>query len=174
MLGLIAQLALALAPTAPAIDPSTVTSDSALSTAAWWEKITVTMGGDGKAQSCRYESSTAGNMAKPCKVVGGESASAKEGTKGELSTITFERRFDPGKPGAVAIATGDTLLGREVMSLAIDAAGKVSGCRTVAVSGNMSLQYGCDEASAEKFEASAAALAGFMTISVYGHSEHVA
>ncbi len=174
MFGLIA--ALALAPTAPAIDPSTVTSDAALPVGAWWEKITVTMDGNGKAQSCKYESSTAANASKPCKVVGGNGAatSAKDGTKGELSTITFERRFDPSRPGAAAIATGDTLLGREVMSLAIDAAGKVSGCKTVAVTGNMSLQYGCDEASAEKFEASAAALAGFMTISVYGHSEHVA
>jgi hypothetical protein len=174
MLGLIA--ALALAPTAPAIDPSTVTSGAALPIGAWWEKITVTMDADGKTQSCKYESSTASNATKPCKVVGGAEGAtpAKAAGKGELSTITFERRFDPSRPGAAAVATGDTLLGREVMSLAIDAAGKVSGCKTLAVTGNMSLEYGCDEASAEKFEAGAAALAGFMTISVYGHSEHVA
>ena len=66
------------------------------------------------------------------------------------------------------------------MALAIDAAGTVKGCKVVSTEGSLPPQYGCNEASAERFDASAttthaqvSARAGYMTVLVYGHSEHV-
>ena len=64
------------------------------------------------------------------------------------------------------------------MALAIDDAGKVSGCRIVATSGETGVAYGCNEVAAEHFEASASSNSpprreGYMTILVYGHTEHV-
>jgi hypothetical protein len=64
------------------------------------------------------------------------------------------------------------------MSLAIDGAGKVSGCKVIAATGDTGLTYGCEDVAAERFATSAPATAGpqrqgFMTILVYGHTEHV-
>jgi hypothetical protein len=155
---------------------------------AWWEKVTVKMTGDGEAQNCQYSTSRSGSPQADCKVVGASglaaqsassatSSSAKDG----VTTITFERRFNPGAsaPGEAQLQPGEKLLGKEVMALAIDHAGKVSGCRVVDTSGETGLAYGCDEATDETFEAATAAPSatdhrlGFMTILVYGHNEHV-
>jgi len=79
----------------------------------------------------------------------------------------------------MVLEPGETLLGGRVMSLAIDARGAVQNCEVVATSGAVTPQYGCADLSAERFEASAAASAGappregYMSIIVYGHSEHV-
>jgi hypothetical protein len=50
----------------------------------------------------------------------------------------------------------------------------------VSTSGSVTPQYGCDEAAAERFDASAVTARAraperevYMTILVYGHSEHV-
>ena len=164
---------LLVATPAAAISPS-------LSVGPWWEKITVTMASDGKAQACRYETSMAAAGSKDCKVVGADGLAAQVSAKDQHATITFERRFTPGGavPSDAAIGPADKLLGRQVMALAIDGAGKVSGCKVVATSGDTGVAYGCDEAAAEHFEASAASNAassreGYMTILVYGHTEHV-
>ena len=143
------------------------------------------MTSDGEAQHCQYSSSRPGSAQPDCKVVSAglapqaassPSPSAKDG----VTTITFERRFSPGSapPTDANLATGEKLLGKEVMALAIDHTGKVSGCRIVDTSGETGLAYGCDEATSETFEASAPAATpdhrlGFMTIMVYGHKEHV-
>ena len=73
---------------------------------------------------------------------------------------------------------GNMLLGQQVMSLSIGAKGAVDGCQVVASSGDMKPTYGCKEASAEKFQAGVrtgepASRQAYMTILVYGHSEHV-
>jgi hypothetical protein len=126
--------ALALATViAPAALAATATATSpALSTTAWWERVTVTLAGDGKTQSCRYEASKAPTGDKQCQVVGSENLTAQNvsATKGETATIPFERSFHPGAapPADNNLQTGDTLLGRQVRALAIDPAGKVSGC----------------------------------------------
>jgi hypothetical protein len=67
-----------------------------------------------------------------------------------------------------------------VMALAIDPRGEVMTCKVVSESGSMRPQYGCAEATAERFEASAGSMRttkppreGYMTVIVYGHSEHV-
>src|SRR3954447_24122088 len=70
----IAALALATA-MAPALGASTSPS---LSTGAWWERVTVTLTGDGKAQTCRYETSTAPTGPKQCKVVGTDATGAQQ------------------------------------------------------------------------------------------------
>jgi hypothetical protein len=169
-------LASSAIPVAAASIPSS-TGSSVLSTAPWWEKVTVTMAGDGKTQSCKYEASTAAS-GKACDVDDTDAASAKPTTKGEVTKITFERRFNPGAtPTQEAMQVGDKLLGKQVMALAIDGGGKVSNCKIVDASGDMTPAYGCEEASAEHFEATKAAAQtrqGFMTILIYGHSEHVA
>ena len=66
------------------------------------------------------------------------------------------------------------------MALGIDPHGAVKTCKVVSEAGTMKPDYGCDQATAEHFEASAAGpraaaanREGYMTIVVYGHSEHV-
>jgi hypothetical protein len=160
---------------------TTASSGDALSsTIPWWERVTVTIAGDGKPQSCRFESSLKPDGAKDCVVEGSQAALAHgSGAKEEYTRITFERRFDPGPQSrAASLEAGDMLLGRQVMALAIDSAGSVKGCKILAASGAMTPTYGCEEASTEKFEASADKAStptreGVMTILVYGHSEHV-
>lgn len=160
------------------------TSDTLMSSSPWWEKVTVTIAGDGKTQSCQYESSLKPNAPQSCDVdsagAGMKKASASGGSKEEYTKITFERRFDPrALPAKGDLQPGDTLLGGQVMALAINGRGHVDNCKIVAQGGDMRPEYGCDEASAEKFQASAATGAaaeqhqGFMTILVYGHSEHM-
>lgn len=156
------------------------------SSASWWEKVTVRMVGDGDAQTCQYQSSREAAAKADCSVVGkgGAMTAAASGkptgpSKAGATTIIFERRFNPGPaaPAAPAIETGDKLLGREVMALAIDDKGKVTGCKIVTSIGDTGLSYGCDDASNETFDAAAANAPyrqGFMTIMVYGHSEQVA
>jgi len=159
-------------------------ADPALSpTSEWWEKVTVTLAGDGKSNSCRYETSLVPGTAKNCDVSGDPKAlsGSAPSSKDQFTRLTFERRFNPGSmaPQDAALQTGDTLLGRQVLSLAIDAAGKVKGCRVIAKSGDMTPAYNCDDAQSEHFEASVArpgttdAHEGFMTILVYGHEEHL-
>jgi hypothetical protein len=153
-----------------------------LPSSPWWEKITVTISGDGKPQACRFESSLKPNGAQSCDVVGSETAQAtSRGAKDQYTRITFERRFKPGaQPDAGNVQAGETLLGGQVMALAIDPRGEVMTCKVVSESGSMRPQYGCAEATAERFEASAGSMRttkppreGYMTVIVYGHSEHV-
>jgi hypothetical protein len=176
----IAALGLASAATlASAANPQISALDS---TASWWERVTVTIAGDGQPQSCRFESSLAPGAGKACDVVASQAAAAKTstGSKDSYTRITFERRFSPDwQPAANEAPAGDMLLGRQVMNLAINAKGTVLGCEVVSSSGDMKPDYGCKEASAEKFQASAPAggvaanRQAYMTILVYGHSEHV-
>ncbi len=109
-------------------------------------------------------------------------SSASSGAKDEVTRITFERRFSPSakKPDLGALQPGETLLGGQVMALAIDGAGAVKHCQVVARSGAVTPQYGCDEAAAERFEATTGnphsrlqSREGYLSILVYGHSEHV-
>jgi len=143
----------------------------------WWEKITVTMTGDGDPQSCRYESSIKG--ADSCAVEGAGKPAAKSEKSEEFTKITFERRFSPGAklPDVGKLHPGDTLLGGSIMALAIDGSGAVKGCQVVATHGGVKPDYGCDQAKAEKFAASTNAPErpkhAYMTILVYGHSEQV-
>lgn len=182
MLRAITALAL-LASSAPALTAAAnvpADNDTLVSTAPWWEKVTVTIGGDGKTQACRYESSLKPADGQKCDVSGETAKSAEgSGSKGELTKITFERRFSPGvEPASPKMAAGDTLLGGQVMALAIDAHGQVKKCQVVAATGGVKPDYGCDEATAERFDASVGgapkvAREGYMTILVYGHPEHV-
>jgi hypothetical protein len=179
-----ATLALTLASAASLATAATsdVSSSSTLnSTAPWWEKVTVTISGDGQPQSCKFESSLTPGAAKTCDVQASAGAQAKlassSSSKDQYTRITFERRFSPGAQGDATPPTGDMLLGQQVMALAIGSKGTVQGCRIVEKSGDMQPGYGCKEASAEKFQASARSTtapphAGFMTILVYGHQEH--
>ena len=155
-------------------------SDTLLSNSAWWERVTVTMDGDGTPEACRYETSLNPAKAESCDVDSGQAAIARHASsKGEVTRITFERRFNPGQaPKKPELQVGDTLLGGQVMSLAIDQAGAVKGCTVVAASGAMKPEYSCDDAQAEKFSASVGGAQaehrqGYMTIIVYGHSEHM-
>ena len=173
---ILASAAGALGATASASSSSTLVSNS-----PWWEKITVTMGGDGKPEACRYETSLKGADTADCDVDSTPAAMATNASesKGEVTQITFERRFDPGaaapKPD---MKPGDTLLGGQVLALAIDEAGKVRTCEVINMSGEVTPTYGCAEARAERFQASMGGATkssreGFMTILVYGHAEHM-
>lgn len=168
--------------TAVAATAAVATStDTLVSNSPWWEKVTVTLDGDGTPSACRYETSLKPATGEACDVSSGSASMVSKASapKGEVTRITFERRFTPGaEPGKADLQTGDTLLGGQIMALAIDAHGAVKGCRVVARSGSMQPQYGCDDATAEKFQASVggaqkASREGYMTILVYGHSEHM-
>lgn len=164
-------LASASAHTTPPLNPST----------PWWERVTVTVSDDGQTQSCRYESSIRPQNDQDCSVVGSQASMAKasssSGPKDQVTRITFERRFSPtASANLAALQPGETLLGGQMLALAIDGTGAVKNCRVVATSGSVTPQYGCDEATAEHFSASAGAHPqheGYMTVLVYGHSEHV-
>jgi len=196
----IAALTLASAATHPATPPAThpatppaashAPADSAAAHAAetplpsspWWERVTVTISGDGKPQGCKFESSLKPTAPQTCDVEGKDASAAtasSSGAKAEYTRITFERRFKPGvQPDAGNLQPGETLIGGQVMALGIDAHGAVKTCKVVSQSGAMRPQYGCAEATTEKFEASAGAAQepareGLMTVMVYGHSEHV-
>lgn len=177
----LAALLVASAAAAAATAAAATATDTLVSNSPWWEKVTVTIGGDGKPQSCRYETSLKPTAAEYCDVGSGQAAMVSKASQsaGEVTRITFERRFDPGSaPAKTNLQTGDTLLGGQVMALAIDPRGAVKGCRVVAQSGAMQPAYGCDDAQAERFRASVGGAQkerreGFMTILVYGHSEHM-
>ncbi len=178
MLRAIAALTLASA-TAPH------SSTTLLPTAPWWERITVTISGDGKPQSCKFESSLKASSPQTCDVTGDEASQTQTttssgGAKAEYTKITFERRFKPGsQPDAGDLQPGEILLGGQVMALGIDPQGAVKSCKVVSHSGSLQPQYGCPEATTEHFVASAGnpratpQREGYMTIVVYGHSEHV-
>lgn len=168
-------LASASAHTAPPLNAS----------APWWERVTVTVSDDGQTQSCRYQTSFTPDRAQNCSVVGADAsmanASSSSGAKDEVTRITFERRFSPtASPSLSSLKPGETLLGGRMMALAINGAGAVENCRIVSTSGSVTPQYGCEQAAAEHFTASAtgsrdrgAEHQGYMTVLVYGHSEHV-
>lgn len=165
---------------ATAATATSTPTDKLVANSAWWERVTVTLDGDGSPEACRYETSLS-TAADSCDVDSNEAAMAKRasGSKGEVTRITFERRFTPGDaPSKPDLQIGDTLLGGQVMSLAIDHRGSVMGCEIVAASGAMRPDYGCADAQAEKFQASVGGAQdeekqGYMTILVYGHSEHM-
>lgn len=150
-------------------------------TAPWWERVTVLVADNGEAQSCRFESSLQPNGGKECTVDAAQASAAKgAGAKDQFTRLTFERRFTPGAKPDMVLQPGETLLGGRVMALAIDAHGAVKDCQVVATSGSVTPQYGCADLQAERFEASvggqhasAAPREGYMSIIVYGHSEHV-
>jgi hypothetical protein len=160
---------------------TTASSPALKSGAPWWEKVVITVASDGKAKSCSYESSVEGIKPASCEVAGATEGLAPDSSsaRDQYTRITFERRFRPGaQPDDGAVQPGDTLLGSQIMALAIDAAGSVKACKIVAQSGDVTPDYGCEEAAAERFEASADRSAhpsreGYMTILVYGHDEHV-
>lgn len=168
----LALLAAAAATSAPATDLSI--------NAPWWERVTVTIAGDGKTQGCEYRTSS-GEKSNDCKVDAG--VATKDGASNDsLTRITFERRFTPGAaPSAGEAPVGETLLGKQVMALIIDANGAVRGCKVVETSGDMTPNYGCAEARAEKFNASASrdgeagqTYQGHITVMAYGRSENIA
>jgi hypothetical protein len=174
--------AAAVAATGATATTQTSSTDTLVSSAPWWEKVTVTLDGDGKPEACQYQTSLNPTNSESCDVDSSQAAMASHSSssKGEVTRITFERRFSPNAaPAEPKLQTGDTLLGGQVMALAIDGRGAVKNCRVVAASGSMRPEYSCDDATAEKFQASVGPAAekaereGYMTILVYGHSEHM-
>ena len=161
---------LALTAAAPAPSPALTPI------APWWERITYTISGDQEA--CQFESSLAGGRSCDAAEASSPIRAATSST-GSYAKITIERRFTPDRPDPVSLNPGDTLLGGRVMVLAIDATGAVRSCQVVGASGELRPAYGCDEARAERFEASAGRAQpqvrhAFMTILAYGHEEHLA
>jgi hypothetical protein len=177
----IAALVLASAAGALAASASATSTDTLVSNSSWWEKVTVTLDGSGNPESCLYQTSLKASS-ESCDVDSNPTSKmtkASASSKNEVTRITFERRFNPGaEPVKPNLQTGDTLLGGQVMALAIDAKGSVKNCKIVAASGAMRPDYGCDDAQAERFQAGfgtgeRADRQGYMTIIVYGHSEHM-
>lgn len=170
MLSLIA-LALAASTSSPTLDAS----------AAWWERVTMTVDESGAQRSCTYESSISPSPSEGCEAQpAARSQKAASGPEGVYSKLTFERRFSPGpRPNSVRLRPGDKLLAQRVMFLTIDADGSVQACRVVAESGDSRPDYGCEGARAERFRVLANAAGeptrqAFMTILIYGHVEQIA
>ena len=91
---------------------ATTTSSTLDSTSPWWERVTVTINGDGEAHSCRFESSLKPNEHESCDVTSpSSSAPAKlgnSGSKAEFTRVTFERRFTPHAQSEPQVPVGDT------------------------------------------------------------------
>lgn len=161
-------------------DQPSARSEALSSTAPWWEKLVLTVGDEGAAQSCLYETSVEPGAIKECNVVDESGAvPASAALPEQMTRITFERRFSPVASLADSeVGAGDTLLGKAVLALAIDKAGRVRGCKVVA-SGGTKPDYSCKEAVAEKFEASVSTQTkplrvATLTILVYAHQEQIA
>jgi hypothetical protein len=158
---------------------STTSTPAPLPNASWWERVTMTVSGDGEGKSCRFESSLEPGTVKRCDVTAASMKASAEGS-GVYTRITFERRFSPGdRPDIGELQPGDTLLGSQVMALGIDDSGAVDSCRILVSAGDLLPDYGCQEVRAERFSASTGQTSerahhGYMTIIVYGHSAHVA
>jgi hypothetical protein len=167
-----------------AASPTSTPSPALTSTAPWWEKFTFTMTQDGTQQACQYATSLPVSGAPGCGDDGDDADAPNAGLQqassssgGGYTKITIERRFTPAlMPDPVKLETGDTLLGEQVLALAIDHTGAVKSCAIIGKSGEMKPPYGCEEARSEKFEANARTAAqlrhGFMTVLVYGHEEY--
>ena len=158
--------------------PAAETQQSA--SAPWWEKLVVTVGEEGETRACQYETSMEPGQRLPCDVEGkefGRGRRAAAALPEQVTRITFERRFSPTANLADGeVAAGDSLLGKSVLALAIDGEGRVRGCKVVAA-GGMKPDYGCKEATAEKFEASTTSAAvttrvATLTILVYAREEN--
>lgn len=175
-------IAAAAGATSSATANSSSFGSDALPNHQWWEKVTVTVASENAQPTCIFSSSH--QAAKECNIEAEAGALAGAGPeKGQMTKIVFERRFEPGtaEPKEAEIAAGEMLLGGQVLKLAIDAKGKVSGCHVVATAGDLKPDYGCDQAQSERFAAStgagaanALAQSGHMTILIYAHSEDVA
>jgi hypothetical protein len=170
-----------MAPTpAPATTPPATETPVLESGLPWWEKITVTVDDKGKQHSCHYEASLSGEGAKVCDKEMADSVEAgSSGQAGVFSKVTFERRFSPGiRVDSGRLQPGDTLLGRQVMFLTLDADGAIASCKLVETSGDAPPTYNCDAARQEQFrpQASADPMArqAFMTVLAYGHTEEIA
>ena len=167
------------APATPAAAASAAPAAEALESAIpWWERITVTVDDKGQQQSCRYETSAAGAAACD-KAVADSIKASGDGRAGLFSKVTFERRFSPGgRLDAGKLQPGDTLLGRQVMYLTIDAKGAIGSCKIVASAGQVPPDYGCEQARKEQFKAAGGAAGSsrqaFLTVLAYGHSESIA
>jgi hypothetical protein len=151
------------------------------STAPWWEKFTFTFSGDGAQQSCRYQTSMpTPAAAQACEADDDSSSPPRHeasAVNGTYTKITIERRYTPGlEPEPVKLETGDTLLGGQIMALAIDGNGAVKSCEVVGRSGEVQTPYGCENAKGERFQALSSRLPqlrhGYITVLVYGHDEY--
>jgi hypothetical protein len=139
--------------------PAAALAAAPLPSDAWWEKIIIRMTGAGEAQGCQYQTNRPAASGADCKVVGGSMSAQPASTSDGYTAITFERRFNPGEaPGDSAIQQGEKLLGKKVLALVIDNAGKVSATEQFAATGA---------------PATARDRHGFLTILAYGHNEHV-
>jgi hypothetical protein len=175
-------IAAAAASTSAAVSPAASDSPALVSHSPWWETLTVTIADNGQASGCEYRTSLMPQTSKACDVEGAPAAadgawlSPAAASSDQYTRLTFERRFRP-TGGALAedqLPSGDTLLGSQVLALAIDASGAVAGCKIVAAKGELTPDYGCKEAVSEQFEASAGALrSGYLSVLVYAHSEEV-
>jgi hypothetical protein len=151
------------------------------SSVPWFERIEVTFDDKGAQQSCKYRFSLSGDAAEDCGKDMAESIGPRSAKTqlGELSKLTFERRFSPGgKLDSGKLQPGDKLLGQQVLFLTIDAAGDIGSCKVLATSGDLLPSYDCDQAKTEKFKAQASATRdaprqAFMTVLVYGHVEQI-
>lgn len=159
------------------LSAASVDASPALASASpWWERFTFTMTGDGAQQSCSYETSVVGAAAaQGCGADSSPEPMRHTASAGNGYTkITVERRFTPATPAdPMRVQTGDTLLGGQVLALAIDKAGAVRTCQVVTSSGDVTPPYGCNEAKTERFDPMNAQVRhGFMTVLVYGHEEY--
>jgi hypothetical protein len=178
---------LALAALMLAAAPPSPSSAALASTAPWWERFTFTMTDDGTQQGCSYQSSTAIPGSSGCGDSDADASTASmhhtasgpgKTAAGPYTKITIERRYSPASAtDPFSLEAGDTLIGGQVLALAIDGGGSVLSCQVVKTSGEMKPPYGCDEARTERFEASSGRPIprlryGYMTVLVYGHEEY--
>lgn len=148
----------------------------------WWERISVTLDDKGNQHSCNYQSSLSPKGPEACdeEMASTMPSLRAKGGPGIYSKLTFERRFSPGaRLDSARMATGDKLLGQQVMHLTFGAGGAVTSCKVVGTSGELVPAYDCDAVKAEQFRAAASASSeaprqAFMTILVYGHHEQIA
>lgn len=165
-------IALIAAATAAAM--STPAEDLLPAQASWWERVDVTLAGNGATGACEFTASHA--RAQDCNAVTKASvADEPTGNAAQLTKLTFERKFIPGNtaPGSVETDVGNSLIGAHMLELSIDSTGAVSHCKVIASAGDTAPEFGCAEAQAERYAPTASGSRGYMTVAVSAHREQI-
>jgi TonB family protein len=107
----------------------------------WAVRTVVNFTSDGRALSCHMEFDGAkalqpGTGPASCDVEAELGAPPKVADlPGAIGTVVMEQRFEIGRVQATPLAPGDFLVGRQVLSLDVDADGKLTSCKVVDIAG---------------------------------------
>jgi TonB family protein len=159
--------------------------DDWVPTDPWSTRIILNFASGGHSPSCRYEADGAMTPAPGEKPAGCppefEAAIPKIPALGiGKALVVMETRFTPSGSWAPALPAGDVLVAREIVTLEINEAGKVTSCKMTEQSGPVLPGNRCDEITQKTYrprpggDGKYAPFEATMTFSLYSHVEKLA